>query len=148
MSYIFFFPIVWGSPSYPRSPRWVLYCGGDAHWAHIRVSEEESSSDVFWIEPGSTGLGRESLGPLFPVGSWLGFVRVHRPICWFWEFHPYNSPSKFRLLLSCPRRKGGILTFIGLFTVGPCFTCAEVRFSRASLMTEVVNDPCGANYCF
>ena len=96
---------------------------------------------------GPTGLGWKSSSPVFP--SCLGWTlrKAQSPllVC---KFHPYNSPSKFRLLLSRLRRKGGILTYIGLFTVDSCFTRAAVCFSRDSLMTEVFNDPGGANYCF
>ena len=94
------------------------------------------------------GWARRCSGPYSLLGHGWALCGSPSPVVDFGEFHPYNSPSKFRLLLSCPRRKGGILTFIGSFTVGPYFTRVELCFSRASLMTEVVDDPCGANYCF
>ena len=67
--------------------------------------------------------------------------------CLIWEFYPYNNPSKFRFFPSYPRRKGGILTFIGSFVVNSCFTHAEACPPRASLLLKAFRNPRGANYC-
>ena len=47
--------------------------------------------------------------------------------CMIWGLYPYNSPSKFRFFPSYLRRKGGILTLMGLLIVNPCFAHVEVQ---------------------
>ena len=51
------------------SPGWVLYCGRDAHWARISVSEE-----AFFLERllDQTGLNRVGPGVIWaPIPRWV-----------------------------------------------------------------------------
>ena len=54
------------------------------------------------------------------------FYMGPKAYCMILELYPYNSPSKFRFFRSYLRRKGGILTLMGLLIVNPCFMCMEV----------------------
>ena len=144
---LFLLPALWGSSLLPRfvwddSSLWIGHVG-----PIFGMSEE-----IFLLERllNKFGLIRVGLEVFWrPIFSLVvaGLRTGPKAHCLTWEFYPYNSPSKFRLLLSYPRRKGGILTFVESFIMDSCFTRAEICFPRASLLLKAFRNPRGANYC-
>ena len=67
------------------------------------------------------------LAPTPSPWTWLNFYMGPKAHCMSLGLFPYNSPLKFRFFPSYPRRKGGILTFMGLHIVNPWLTRVDVQ---------------------
>ena len=83
-----------------------------------RMSSKNNQAQQDWA--------RSHLGPYSLLGHGLASCGSPGPLL-VWEFNPYNSPSKFRLLLSYSRRKDGILTLIEFIYCGSLLhSCGSV----------------------
>ena len=66
------------------------------------------------------------LAPMPSPRTWSNFPTEPKAPCVILSLCPYNSPSKFQVFPSYLRRKGGILTLMGLLIVNPWLTRVEV----------------------